>query len=158
MYEMDGVMVCADRPSRFTSKVMSKYDGRLDLVHFVELMSGEDQRASQKEVVRCPVYDLERLLDLIEDGLHKMATRHGGEEHFMMFDDVSGLGYYHNPKALNRFFVELAEDLEEHGIMHVAVVAKEEQGLLSRWTGSAFQARLNVKPSWLMAGTLGGRP
>ena len=154
MYEMDGVMACADRPPRFIKKVLGKHGGRTERVHFIELVAGDDRMrpVGGDDVVHCPVYDLERFMEMANEGLQRVAEIHGGEDHFTMFDDVSALRYYHNPKALQRFFEIYSEHMEEIGVLHVAVIAKEEEGILARWPMSAFQARINVKPAWLMAG------
>jgi hypothetical protein len=157
MYEMDGVMVCSDRPHDFTARILSRSSGRLDLVHFIDMASADERMGPVKgargpEAARCPVYDLDRFLELMDDGLQRMAMRHGGEEHFVMFDDVSALAYYHSQRSLLRFFEVVSEHLEEHGILLVAVLARERSGLLSSWTGSAFQARVTVKPQWLAPG------
>lgn len=150
MYEMDGVAICVDRPARFLKKAFSRCSRRPDLVHYIEILAGAEPAGPPPEAdACCPAFDLERLLKVIEEGVQHKADRHGGEDHFVLWDDAAALGYYHEPKALQRFFGALSEHLERMGVVHVVVMAKEATGMVQRWPGSAFKASINVKDSWM---------
>lgn len=150
MYEMDGVAICVDRPARFLKKAFSRCSRRPDLVHYIEILASTEPAGPPPEAdACCPAFDLERLLKVIEDSIQHKADRHGGEDHFVMWDDASSLRFYHEPKALQRFFGALSEHLERMGVVHVVVMAKEATSMVQRWPGSAFKASINVKDSWM---------
>jgi hypothetical protein len=150
MYEMDGVAICADRPARFLKKAFSRCSRHVGLVHYIELMAGAELTGIPPEAdACCPSFDLERLLKVIEEGLQHKADRHGGEDHFVMWDDASALRFYHEPKALQRFFEALSEHLAGMGVVHVVVMAREASSMVQRWPGTAFKASINVKDNWM---------
>jgi hypothetical protein len=155
MYEMDGVMVCSDRPPEMVRRLLRRNGTRDDLIHFVGLRGGHGTHGGTGVIVpgadsTCPFFDLEALMEVIEEGLQSKAVRSGGEDHFVMFDDVAAFRYYHTDAPLKRFFEEIGRELEEHGVLLVALVAKEGASIFPRVLGSTFKARLNVKREWLL--------
>ena len=150
MYEMDGIVICADSPAKFLKKAFSKYSKHVELVHYLELMSGEEPTGLPPGADSCcQTFDLEGLIKVIDEGLHHKAHSHGGEDHFVLWDDASALKFYHEPKAMQRFFAALTEHLASMDVVHVVILPTESANLLQRWPVSAFQTTIYVKPSWM---------
>ena len=150
MYEMDGIVICADSPAKFLKKAFSKHSKHVELVHYLELMSGEEPTGLPPGADSCcQTFDLEGLIKAIDEGLHHKAHSHGGEDHFVLWDDASALKFYHEPKAMQRFFAALTEHLATMDVVHVVVLPTESANLLQRWPVSSFQVTINVKPSWM---------
>jgi tetratricopeptide (TPR) repeat protein len=150
MYEMDGIVICADRPAKFLKTAFSKYSKKVGLIHYLELTSGKEPSGPPIEAeCCCEVYDLERLIGVIDEELEHMAKKHGGEDHFVMWDDASALKFYHEPKTLLKFFETLTEHLSSMDVVHIVLLPSETASMLQRWPVSAFKATINVKSSWM---------
>jgi len=150
LYDMDGVVVCADRPARFLRNAFAKCSKKVDLIHYLEIQVGTEPTGAPPDSDSCcQAFDLENLIKVIEEDLQRKAEGHGGEDHFVMWDDVSALKFYHEPKALQRFFEALTDHLSGMGVVHVVVLPSEAASLLQRWPVSSFKATVNVKASWM---------
>jgi tetratricopeptide (TPR) repeat protein len=150
LYEMDGIVVCADRPAKFLKATFAKCSKEVDLVHYLELMTGEEPAGPPRGADSyCQIYDLERLIKVIDEDLEGKAKKHGGEDHFVLWDDASALKYCHEPKAIFRFFETLTDHLVGMDVVHIVLLPTEAASLLQRWPVSSFKSTINVKSSWM---------
>jgi len=150
MYEMDGIVVCADRPAKFLKTAFSRCSKKVGLVHYLELMAGTEPAGQPIDADSCcQVYDLERIIKVIDEDLEHKAKMHGGEDHFVLWDDASALKFYHEPKTLLRFFETLTDHLAGMDVVHIVLLPTETANLLQRWPVSSFKATIDVKASWM---------
>lgn len=148
-YHMDGVMISSVHDPRIITKAMSKLSNDLKNIQFLELSpESKPTSSSEDNILSCPIFDLVGLIESIDEGLRLGASKHATEDHFVLFDDLSALSYYHDPRSIRKFLNALREHLNDIDVVQIMIISQEKMGFLSKWPEIVFRSKINVKPSW----------
>jgi tetratricopeptide (TPR) repeat protein len=129
--DMDGVVVSVDKPAFFTLRALNLRSKARIKPFFVDLQSGQDAlppmtKIDEGRIVNTEIYDLHSIQEKIEEQLQKAAESYGGEEHFVLFDDLTALEYYNNPDVIKKFANGIIEKLRAHNLFAIFILSKEK--------------------------------
>ena len=106
-FDIDGVVVCCDRPPRVYRRMMKKDVGSSNThLIYVDLnasLAGDAEKATDVIAVPQP-FGLESLEEAVDDALQRCAERFEGQLHFVLYDNISALLDVFEEKRIVKYF------------------------------------------------------
>jgi CheY-like chemotaxis protein len=107
--------------------------------------------AADGDAAPVPACEPDRIAASVRSALAKAAEQYGGEEHFVLMDDLSSMEFYAGAETVRRFSAGLFGGLSGLGIFPFVVLPDGKSHLLGPAPLSA-RRRLRIEGAWL-AGT-----
>ncbi|MBM4248156.1 MAG: tetratricopeptide repeat protein [Euryarchaeota archaeon] len=162
-YDMDGVVVAVSRPAQMYRQALSRRAVTAHPPHYIEVAAsppkatddgtaggagGDRAGPTAGDVTVLSAFEPDRIAASVRAALQKVAARYGGEEHFVLIDDLAAMEFYNGADVVRRFCSGFFGELSGLGIYTFAVLPDGKAQLL----GTALSvppARLRVEGRWL---------
>jgi hypothetical protein len=151
-YDMDGVVVAMSKPCDIYRKAIKTRINTKHPPHYVDLSaaSGTAPAASAAEdVTHLSMFEPDRIDSAIRNGLQKVTERYGGEEHFVLFDDLSAMEYYCSTETVKKFAASFLREMSELRMYSFVIVPDERATRLFGMFTFGGVRRLAYKSEWL---------
>jgi hypothetical protein len=151
-YDMDGVVVAVSKPCDLYRKAIRARIVTDHPPYYIDLsqaLGGMSGPQSAEDAAYISMFEPDRIDSAVRNGLQKVAEKYGGEEHFVLFDDLSAMEFYCSTETVKRFASTFFREMSGLNI-HCFVMAPEEKA--SRLFGAlplSCPNRLKVQPEWL---------
>ncbi len=165
-YDMDGVVVAVARPSQTYRQTLARRVAAPHPPHYVELAApGQDAAGpappagpcggsagepggTASDVTTLSAFEPDRIAAAVKAALQDVAGRYGGEEHFVLMDDLAAMESYNGADVVRRFAAGFFGELSSLGIFSFLVLPDEKERLLG--PARFFPGgRLRVEGWWL---------
>jgi tetratricopeptide (TPR) repeat protein len=164
-YDMDGVVVSLANPSAMYRKALEK---RLTTKHppyYIDVLASNTHLAPPEAAEAATggayvsAFELDRIASAVRTGLQRAGERYGGEEHFVVVDDIASVEAFNGPQAVNKFIGEFFTDLARLNIFCFVLVPDKKGPVLDVSSFFSRREKLRVKSEWFMdsAGAFGAR-
>jgi len=100
------------------------------------------------DVTTLSAFEPDRVAAAVKAALQNVAGRYGGEEHFVLMDDLAAMEFYNGTEVVRRFSAGFFGELSSLGIFSFAVLPEARAHLLGPVPFSLRQ-RLRVEGRWL---------
>ncbi len=153
-YDMDGVVVAVARPAQAYRQALER---RVSTTHppaYVEVaappVAAPLPGAGGRPGAPAPLsaFEPDRIAASVRAALSGAAARYGGEEHFVLMDDLASMGSYNGTEVVRRFSAGLFGEMTGLGIFPFVVLPDDRAQLLGP-TPFAPRRRLRVEGDWL---------
>jgi tetratricopeptide (TPR) repeat protein len=104
--------------------------------------------AGENGAFEVSAFELDRIASAVKTGLQKVAERYGGEEHFVVLDDIASVEAFNGPQAVQRFMREFFSDLARLNIFCFAVLPDKKGAVLDISSFFSRREKLRVKSEW----------
>ena len=104
--------------------------------------------AGENGAFEVSAFELDRIASAVKTGLQKVAEWYGGEEHFVVLDDIASVEAFNGPQAVQRFMGELFSDLARLNIFCFAVMPDKKGAVLDISSFFSRREKLRVKSEW----------
>jgi len=151
-YDMDGVVVAMSKPCDIYRKALRTRISTKHPPHYVDLSaaSGTAPAAQTAEdATYLSMFEPDRIDSAVRNGLQKVTERYGGEEHFVLFDDLSAMEYYCSTDTVKRFAASFLRELSELRMHSIVIVPEERAARLFGTFTLGGARRLAYKSEWL---------
>jgi len=165
-YDMDGVVVAVARPSHIYRQTLARRVDTPHPPHYVEVAASPDGAAGPAfmapqsmgreggadstgaDVTTLSAFEPDRVAAAVKAALQKVAGRFGGEEHFVLMDDLAAMEFYNGTEVVKKFSSGFFAELSSLGIFSFVVLPSAQSQLLG--SGAfATRKRLRVEGRWL---------
>ncbi|MEM2869106.1 MAG: tetratricopeptide repeat protein [Thermoplasmata archaeon] len=151
-WDMDGVLVSLGRPADVYRRALAARVHTRHPPHFVEVVAGgpsPEAEGAREWVTSLSAFEPDRIDAAVRAGLQKVAEMYGGEEHFVIIDDITAMEFYNGREVVRRFVAGFLGELSLLNIFCFVVVptrrALELLGLLPFFC----RERICVRAEWL---------
>ncbi len=139
-YNMDGVVVCLDKPPKYYQKVLTKKLNIDHKIYFINTLSNlvtdntqihsnsnpvKVQRNQDVFFLNSNNINLDNLVELIEISMQKIVEKSSGEDHFVMFDNIAGLQPFYSINKIKKFANNFGARLKELNLYGIVMAPKE---------------------------------
>jgi hypothetical protein len=151
-YDMDGVVVAVARPPQAYRQALARRVATAHPPAYVEVagpaVGGVAGPAADGDASPVPACEPDRIAASVRSALAKTAEQYGGEEHFVLMDDLASMEFYAGTETVRRFSAGLFGELSGFGILPFVVLPDEKANLLGL-APLAPRRRLRVEGAWL---------
>jgi tetratricopeptide (TPR) repeat protein len=165
-YDMDGVVVAVARPPQIYRQTLDRRVAAPHPPHYIELLAPGpgpagpipppgpsglaegNPGAAAGDVTTLSAFEPGRVAVAVKAALQKVAARYGGEEHFVLMDDLAAMEYYNGEEVVRRFSAGFFGELSSLGIFSFLVLPDEKARLLGPAPFSS-RGRLRIEGAWL---------
>ena len=174
-YDMDGVAVSLANPSAMYRKALEK---RLTTKHppyYIDVLASSTPSSSSPASsphlalpgpaaagpggAYVSAFELDKIASAVRTGLQRVGERYGGEEHFVVVDDIASVEAFNGPQAVNTFIGEFFTDLARLNIFCFVLVPDRKSPVLDVSSFFSRREKLRVKSEWFTssAGAFGAQ-
>lgn len=157
-YDMDGVVVAIARPPQAYRQALARRVGTQHPPYYIEAAvsaagaPGPAPAAAPgdgaNEVTALSAFEPDRVAAAVKAAVQAVAGRYGGEEHFVLMDDLAAMEFYNGTGVVRRFSAGFFGELSGLGIFSFAVLPDEKAHLLGP-APFAPRKRLRIEGGWL---------
>ena len=148
-YDMDGVVVAIARPAQIYRQTLALRSDTAHPPHYVEVTTSPGVEANAADdVTMLSAFEPDRIAAAVKAALQKVAGRYGGEEHFVLMDDLAAMEFYNGTEVVRRFSSGFFSELSSLGIFSFAVLPDASAHLVGP-APFAPKKRLRVEGRWL---------
>lgn len=165
-YDMDGVVVAVARPPHIYRQTLARRVETAHPPHYVEITASPDGAAGPAfmeprysgrdggadaagaDVTTLSAFEPDRIAAAVKAALQKEAGRFGGEEHFVLMDDLAAMEFYNGTETVKRFSSGFFGELSSLGIFSFVVLPSAQSPLLGPGPFTP-RKRLRVEGRWL---------
>jgi tetratricopeptide (TPR) repeat protein len=148
-YDMDGVVVSMAKPSAMYRQVLEKRVVTRHPPYYVDVSaSPAAAQAASPASQEISAFELDRIDAAVRTGLQKAAEMYGGEQHFVLLDDLASVEFYNGPVVVQRFLGNFFSDLSMLNIFCFVIMP---EGRAIGLPGASFfsrQEKLHVRSEW----------
>jgi hypothetical protein len=170
-YDMDGVVVSLAKPSSFYEKVLGRRVLTPHPPHYVEIASGTGGIAAlgpdgdwdvtkpvgstrptgdgPAGVTVLSAFEPGRMDEAIRTGLQRVAEKFGGEEHFVVFDDLTAMEFFNGSEAVRKFVTEFFRELSSLHILCFVLLPEQRAASFLGHLPLFCRDKIKVRPGWL---------
>ena len=165
-YDMDGVAVSLANPSAMYRKALEK---RLTTKHppyYIDVLASSTPSSSSPASsphlalpgpaaagpggAYVSAFELDKIASAVRTGLQRVGERYGGEEHFVVVDDIASVEAFNGPQAVNTFIGEFFTDLARLNIFCFVLVPDRKSPVLDVSSFFSRREKLRVKSEWFV--------
>jgi hypothetical protein len=156
-YDMDGVAVSIANPSAMYRQALEKRVATRHPPYYIDVLASSSHLApfspsagGENGAIVVSAFELDRIASAVRMGLQKVAERYGGEEHFVIIDDISSAEIYNGPQAVQRFIGDFFSDLARLNIFCFVVLPDKKAGIPDISSFFSRRGKLRVKSEWFV--------
>jgi len=165
-YDLDGVVVSLANPSAMYRQALEKRVATKHPPYYIDVLASPSHsaplassshlapsapaRAGADGAFEVSAFELDKIASAVRMGLQKVAERYGGEEHFVILDDISSADVYNGPQAVQRFMGEFFSDLARLNIFCFVVLPDKKDAVFDVSSFFSWREKLRVKSEWFM--------
>jgi len=158
-YDLDGVAVSLANPSAMYRKALEKRVATKHPPYYIDVLASSAPGApfapasagAGEAPAVVSAFELDRIASAVRTGLQKVAERYGGEEHFVVLDDIASVEAFNGPQAVQRFMGDFFSDLARLNIFCFAVLPDKKDAAFDISSFFSRREKLRVKSEWFMA-------
>lgn len=150
-YDMDGVVVSIARPAEVYRQALERRIHTAHPPYYIEVDAASADAApdaATADHALISAFEPDRMAASVRAALQAVAGRYGGEEHFVLIDDLAAMEFYNGPEVVRRFVGDFIQELTGLNIFSFVIWPEAKA---SRMMGPVpFQARrtLRIKRAW----------
>jgi hypothetical protein len=152
-YDMDGVVVSIGRPVEIYRQVLGRRINTPHPPYYIDMttwpVENIPQPASREDAV-VSAFEPDRIAASVRLGLQKVAERYGGEEHFVLMDDLAAMEAYNGPEVVCRFVGEFFRKLSALHIFSFVIIPETKASQFFGPASFSAYKKLRVESKWLM--------
>jgi len=149
-YDMDGVVVSMGKPSDMYRQALGKRIATRHPPYYVDVLAPSGIARPRPDSAELSAFELDRIASAVRIGLQRVAEQYGGEEHFVLLDDLSSVEFYNGPQVVQRFLGEFFRELSTLDIFSFVVLPEQKAARLAGPFTFSRKERLKVRSEWFM--------
>ena len=151
-WDMDGVVLSLGRPAEVYRRALAPRLRTGHPPHFVEVVAGAQPAVSGgggEELTTLSAFEPHKIDAAVRFELQRVAERYGGEEHFVLVDELAAMEFYNGRDVVRRFVAGFLGELAALGICCFIVLPASKAIELLGPLPLHCQDRIRVRAEWV---------